>query len=242
MAVYSPMARSLPDLVYFLRGIIEMKPWTYDQACYPIPWRMKEVEREYSAGRRRWAVMPDDGVVKPTLACQRAVDMVVDALRQHGDEVVEYKPEELPTPPKNILRLSAHLLNSDGGKTYGSLFRSLLESSDPGAAQLTWYFKLPRWVKWIHVKWVRYIKRDCMWADLLEGWSEKSTAEQWKLVAQREMHRNRWHEWFKQQVCCPLPRFPIDFSRRLSNLQSLNRISTSLSLHPTLSLQYLTGQ
>ncbi|KAF8455851.1 amidase signature domain-containing protein [Terfezia claveryi] len=198
MAVYSPMARSMPDLVYFLRSIIEMKPWTYDQACSPIPWRMKDIEQEYSHGPRRWAVMPSDGVVNPTLACQRAVDITVDALRKMGDEVIEFTPEQLPTHPKDMLRLAAHLLNSDGGKTYESHFRSFFERGDPGAVQLSKFFKLPRWMKWIYVKWVRYVRGDKIWADLVEGWSEKTVEEQWLLVGQREMHRNKWFEWFTQ--------------------------------------------
>ena len=134
MAVYSPMARSLPDLVYFTRSFIEMKPWTYDQACYPIPWRMKDVEREYSTGHRRWAVMPTDGVVNPSLACQRALKMTVEALEKHGDEVIEFTPEMLPSHPKDILYLASQLLNSDGTKTYGSHFSSFFENSDPKGA------------------------------------------------------------------------------------------------------------
>ncbi|KAF8463153.1 acetamidase [Kalaharituber pfeilii] len=199
VSVYSPMARSLPDLLYFLRSVIEMKPWTYDQGCSPIPWRMKEVEDEYRAGVRRWAVMRDDGVVNPTLACQRALDITIDALRKLGDEVIEFSPDQLPTHPKDMLRLASHLLNSDGGKTYESLFRSIFESGDPGVVQMSRFFALPRWVKWIYVKWVRYVRRDRIWADLIEGWSEKTVEQQWQLVRHREAHRNAWFEWFKQQ-------------------------------------------
>ena len=145
--------------------------------------------------------MPSDGVVNPTLACQRAVHMTIDALREMGDEVIEFTPEQLPTHPKDILRLAGHLLNSDGGKTYESHFRSLFEGNDPGAEQVSKFFKLPRWIKWIYVKWVRYIRRDKIWADLVERWSEKTVEEQWQLVVQREVHRNKWFEWFKQNVC-----------------------------------------
>ena len=145
--------------------------------------------------------MSSDGVVNPTLACQRAVDIAVDALRKMGDEVIEFTPEQLPTHPKDMLRLAAHLLNSDGGKTYESHFRSFFERSDPGAVQISKFFKLPRWMKWIYVRWVRYVRGDKTWADLIEGWSEKTVEEQWLLVGQREMHRNKWFEWFKQNVC-----------------------------------------
>ena len=36
-SVFSPMARTLPDLVYFLKSILEMKPWTYDHSVHPVP-------------------------------------------------------------------------------------------------------------------------------------------------------------------------------------------------------------
>lgn len=145
--------------------------------------------------------MSSDGVVNPTLACQRAIDLTIDALRNAGDEVVEFTPEQLPTHPKDILRLAAHLLNSDGGKTYESHFRSFFESNDPGVAQVSKFFKMPRWMKWIYVRWVRYVKGDHIWADLVDGWSEKTVEQQWKLVGEREMHRNAWFEWLKKNVC-----------------------------------------
>lgn len=201
MSVYSPMARSLPDLVYFFRSVIEMKPWTYDQACSPIPWRMKDVEREYRTGHRRWAVMPTDGVVNPSLACQRAIKITVEALRKSGDEVIEFSPEQLPSHPKDILYLASQLLNSDGTKTYESHFTSFFENTDPGTAQLSKIYKTPQWAKWIYTNWVRHVRHDHIWADLINGLSEKTTSQQWALVAQREFHRTVWFEWFKKQVC-----------------------------------------
>ena len=201
MSVYSPMARSLPDLVYFFRSVIEMKPWTYDQACSPIPWRMKDVEREYRTGHRRWAVMPTDGVVNPSLACQRAIKITVEALRKSGDEVIEFSPEQLPSHPKDILYLASQLLNSDGTKTYESHFTSFFENTDPGTAQLSKIYKTPQWAKWIYTNWVQHVRHDHIWADLIKGLSEKTTSQQWALVAQREFHRTVWFEWFKKQVC-----------------------------------------
>ena len=177
-----------------------MKPWTYDQACVPIPWRMHEVEAEYSRRPIRWAVLRDDGVVRPTPPCERALSEATEALKRRGDDVFEVSPEQLPTHPKDILRLSAHLLNSDGGKTFLSHFRSFFETNDPGASELACFFALPRWLKWVYVKWVRYVQRDEMWADLVDGWSEKTVQQQWKLVAEREMHRNAWFEWAKENV------------------------------------------
>jgi len=60
---YSPMARTLGDLTFFLKSYFSVKPWTYDHHVNPIPWR----EDEYKSGKEgklRWAVMRDDGTFK----------------------------------------------------------------------------------------------------------------------------------------------------------------------------------
>lgn len=38
-SVFSPMARTLDDLIYFSKSIISMKPWKYDHSVHPIEWR-----------------------------------------------------------------------------------------------------------------------------------------------------------------------------------------------------------
>ena len=38
-ACYSPMTRSLSSLSYFLKAVMDQKPWDYDPSCDPIPWR-----------------------------------------------------------------------------------------------------------------------------------------------------------------------------------------------------------
>lgn len=54
------------------------------------------------------------------------------------------------------------------------------------------WFYLPRFVQKAYIWWVRYIKRDSVYAGLLDGWREKTIAEYWALVAQREAYRAKW--------------------------------------------------
>lgn len=131
----------------------------------------------------------------PSPACARALETVVEALKSQGEEVVEL--EKFPSPYM-ALRIASHLLNSDGGLTYTSHFSSLFESNDPGVFQISLYFSLPRWCKWVYCGWVRYVRRDVKWAGLLKGWSGKNAYEQWKLVVAREMHRAEWAEYLKK--------------------------------------------
>lgn len=58
-SVYSPMARTLDDLVYFTKSFIGMKPW--EVAVHPIPWRYDALDAA-SAKPLRIGYMTTDGV------------------------------------------------------------------------------------------------------------------------------------------------------------------------------------
>lgn len=100
-----------------------------------------------------------------------------------------------PPSPYQALLIASQLLNADGCSTFSSYFRSF-EKNDPGAAQLSLYMHLPRFVKYLHYLWVKYVRRDDIWAGLLRGWSPKSADENWKLVVKREEYKVKWMEWW----------------------------------------------
>ena len=60
-SVFSPMARTLDDLVYFTRSMIQMKPWKYDHSVHPIEWRQDRYEESKSKPKYRVGVMRTDG-------------------------------------------------------------------------------------------------------------------------------------------------------------------------------------
>lgn len=61
-AVFSPMTRTLPDLVYFSKSILSMKPWHYDHTVHPIPWRTDEEQDVEGKKRLRIGVLRTDGM------------------------------------------------------------------------------------------------------------------------------------------------------------------------------------
>lgn len=208
-SVFSPMARTLNDLTYFTRSIVDMKPWKYDYTVHPIAWRSEE-ETEAKSKKLRIGLMSTDGVIPPTPAIQRAVATTVAALNAAGHQVVEI------TPPPNAdpftgLHLASQLLNSDGCETFNSHFYSF-EPSDPGASQLSLIANLPRPLRYLYYLFVRYIRRDPQWAALIRGFGPKSAAQQWKLVAKREAFRSTWHSWWDEQdydfILCPVNATP----------------------------------
>jgi Asp-tRNA(Asn)/Glu-tRNA(Gln) amidotransferase A subunit family amidase len=190
-SVFSPMARTLTDLTYFTRSIIQMQPWKYDQSVHPMPWR-SEVESQYKSKKPlRIGIMHTDKVVDPAPACVRALKMATSALQAQGHQVFDVSPPD----PYEALVIASNLLNADGTRMFRSFFRTG-ESDDKGAAQFGRYMRLPRFIKWFYWAYVKYIKRDDIWAGLLEHWHEKSAFENWQWVYKREAYKARFHGWW----------------------------------------------
>ena len=60
-SVFSPMTRTLDDLVYFTRSMIGMKPWKYDHSVHPLEWRENVEEETKNQKKFRVGVMRTDG-------------------------------------------------------------------------------------------------------------------------------------------------------------------------------------
>ena len=198
-AVQSPMSRTMNDLVYFTKSAIEMCPWKYDYTVHPLAWR-EEQYTEFASGKKKLkvGVMRTDGVVGPSPACSRALEMVETALRREGHEIAEIEP---PSPYEGLV-LASILLNADGCRTFRS-FMKAGEWLDEGAQQMACFMDLPRPFKYVYYLWVKYVRRDLVWAGIVRNWSEKSLFENWNLVAQREAYKLKWFEWWnKQQIDC----------------------------------------
>ncbi|ETN37710.1 uncharacterized protein HMPREF1541_07333 [Cyphellophora europaea CBS 101466] len=196
-SVYSPMARTLDDLVYFTESFIGMKPWEVDYSVHPIPWRSDALEAA-SSKPLRIGYMTTDGVVDPSPAIKRGLDMTAAALRKDGHTIIEL-PSQSAFPstasPAYGLQVASMLLCADGGKTFKRFFRTG-EWNDPGAAQIYFYMSLPRPVKYLWYLWTKYAKGDSLWASILRYFHPLSANEQWKWVAKREKFRADWFSWW----------------------------------------------
>lgn len=191
-SVFSPMARTLLDLQYFTRSIVQLRPWRFDHSVHPIPWRQDEFDA--CADRPlRIGVLRTDHVVDPSPACARALDMAADALAAQGHRVFDVEPPS----PYEALVIACNLLNADGTQTFRSFFRTG-ETDDAGARAFGRYMRLPRVVKWLYWAWTRYVRGDRIWAGLVEHWHGKSASENWRWVAKREAYKSRWHDWWNE--------------------------------------------
>lgn len=187
-AVYSPMARTLEDLSYFLKVIIGMKPWEYDYSCHPMPW-----DHEYKLPEKlKVGVMYDDGVVTPSPACARALNLAIDALKAKGHEIVTF---DAPDPLK-CLRVASQLLVSDGAQVALRKQRCG-ETNDWGVARFVASSRLPRWMKRVYAWYLENICGDRVWATLVRDWNVKTITERWDLVAEREGYKAEFFEAWK---------------------------------------------
>jgi len=168
-----------------------VEPWRFDPSVHPIEWR-DGVEMEWEERKRlKVGVMRSDGVVPPSPACARAVQMVVDALEADGHTVKDVTP---PSPYEG-LKLGADLLNADGCKVFSSPFY-FGERNDPGASEMWFYMRLPRFIKHLHNLWIRWVRSDHIWAGLLRHWYPKTAQQNWGLVVKREEYRAQWFDWW----------------------------------------------
>ena len=193
-SIYSPMARTLNDLTYFTSAIVGMQPWKYDYQAHPIPWRTDVVEEYSSKKQLRVGVLRTDGVVDPSPACRRALEMAEAALKEDGHEIVEINPPNMYYG----LQLASYLLNADGAQMWRTFMRTG-EWNDAGAAQLGFMANLPSPLRYVYYLWVKYVRRDEIWAGLIRDFRAKTAFENFQLVSKREGYRAEWYEWWNEQ-------------------------------------------
>ena len=68
-SVFSPMARTLEDLVYFSRSLIGIKPWVWDHTVHPIEWRTDEERKVKETKKFKIGVMRTDGKTNQIRIC-----------------------------------------------------------------------------------------------------------------------------------------------------------------------------
>lgn len=190
-AVSSPMARTLEDLEYFWKAVVDMKPWEYDYTCVPMPW----VPFKAPEGRKlRWGVMRSDGIIAMSPACERALDIVVDTLRRNGHEVFDVAP---PNPYQGH-RIASQLVFSDAARISAKPARTF-EFVDIGVAESIRMLRLPNILRKLYVFYLRYIRRDEIYAGFVDGWYTRSSIDICSLTAQREAFKASWFKFWNEQ-------------------------------------------
>lgn len=122
LSVVGPLATTARATTLLVKSVLSQEPWLHDPLVVDMPWR-EDVVRETQAliqekGKLAFAVMRDDGVVRPQPPVARAVQMCVDALEKAGHQVIEWKPPS----HEHGLQLTFKTWLYDGGKDVHGAF------------------------------------------------------------------------------------------------------------------------
>ncbi|THH16615.1 hypothetical protein EW146_g4066 [Bondarzewia mesenterica] len=236
--VVSPLARRLEDLEEFWKRVMDLKPWEYDHTCVPMPWRPVN----YATRKLKWGVLWSDGIIPMSPASRRAVQIVIDALRAQGHEVVDFEP-----PTFEVLKTGFQLTFADGGE---QVFANLQcgEFISPGVRAIRKTFSLPRFFKHILAFFLPVLD-----ATLLRAFYRKSVVEVRELVDAREVWKRVWHDKWRAEgidfvICapCAIPGVPEGGTSKagllaasyafLFNIVSIRILYSLLSLRGALTL------
>lgn len=94
VGVVGPLATSARDLELFCRTMLQYEAWLIEHAVLEIPWRAEVVEGKTLPKRLSFAILWDDGVVKPHPPLVREMQRVKKALLAAGHEVIDWQPLE----------------------------------------------------------------------------------------------------------------------------------------------------
>lgn len=72
------------------------------------------------------------------------------------------------------------------------------EWNDPGASEAVKALRLPRWVRSLYAMYIRYVRRDTLYADLVRDFRPQNGQEFYARIGEREAYRQRWHEFWME--------------------------------------------
>ncbi|KAG6847006.1 hypothetical protein H0H93_010637, partial [Arthromyces matolae] len=115
-SVLGPMANSMSGVKIFTKAIIDAKPWTKDPLVLRKEWSEKEYNLENHGGGKGmcFAMMWDNGVVKPHPPLLRAMEMTKAALEAAGHRVIDWEPHR----HLEIYKNAETIFVADGGHDY----------------------------------------------------------------------------------------------------------------------------
>ena len=172
VAVLGPLSTSLEGVKLFMKTIIDAKPWLNEPSLVPIPWRAKESHLAKSSGKKlKVGVIWHDGVVKPHPPVVRALQEVVDKLKDvQSVEIVEWKPYK----HDEAWTIISSLYFCDGGQEE---FAAIDASGEPLRPLSKFILKDNQWVKKLTVEeiWYWTRKRESYKTEYAKIWNHTAT-------------------------------------------------------------------
>ena len=167
--VLGPLSTSLEGVKLFMKTVIGGKPWLKEPSLVPIPWR--DQERYFASSKKlRIGVMWDDCVVKPHPPVVRALQEMVDKLKDtQSVEIVEWKPYK----HDEAWNIISNLYFGDGGQEETAAIEA---SGEPWRPLSKFILKDNQSVKKLTVEeiWQWTIKREKYKSEYAKVWNDTS--------------------------------------------------------------------
>ena len=87
-----PIATSARDLALFCHTMLDHQPWLVEPQLIEIPWKQEIVDGAGLPKKLTFAILWDDGVVKPHPPIQAALQRLKRQLLDAGHEVIDWVP------------------------------------------------------------------------------------------------------------------------------------------------------
>lgn len=106
-SVNGPITRTLDDMETYCKIVLDAAPHDYDPKVSERPWNPVEISPKLNV-----AVVVDDGYVRPTPPVRRGMQIVIEALKKDGHDVIEWDASE----HVEMAAAVGQFFLSDGGK------------------------------------------------------------------------------------------------------------------------------
>ncbi|WOO83522.1 Fatty acid amide hydrolase 1 [Vanrija pseudolonga] len=220
--VVGPMARTVAEIEFASRAMINLVNEEIAEGKFlaeyviPLPWREAKLAPKLKIGY--WV---DDGLVKTSPACARAVHESVAKLRELGHDVSEFRP---PIPIWQALKIFSALSSAEG---YKQLLGNLgPDPMEPSMQLVTLGTRLPSFVTSLAATIVRLLLKDQLFGEIMSASKPKSAAEYWDWTAARNdyieaFYKAAWEEEQYDFILSPVQAVPALEHGRTKELSPL---------------------
>lgn len=161
-----PMAHSARDIELFCRVMSQYESWVVEHQVIEIPWRSEIAEGKTLPKKLCYAILWDDGVVKPHPPLVKAMRRVKKALEAAGHEVIDWQPFE----HREGWDLIVKLYQLDAAEEYWS---TMAESGEPAVPGTEWMlsYSAGRTPYTVPETWKLNVERETFRARALAHWN-----------------------------------------------------------------------
>lgn len=166
VGVVGPIARSARDLALFSKVMLSYEPWDIEAPLLHIPWNEEAARGKGLPRKLSFAILADDGVVRPHPPLLRELAETKKALIAAGHEVIDW----IPLDHQAAWDLIVSLYFLDGGEEY---YETMTEGGEDATESFKWIHSHVKGRKPYTVRetWKLNLKREEMRTAAIAHWN-----------------------------------------------------------------------